>query len=111
MRNGKFTAKEQLYLKSLPVVKSVTATRIRYTEQFRVETMLRYDDGESPVAIFRDAGLDSQLIGYKRIERCIARWRHEGKSAAAVGGSGDGAGNADLREQATVLTSRRGRAD
>ena len=25
--------------------------------------------------IFREAGLDSAVIGYKRIERCMSRWR------------------------------------
>lgn len=28
-------------------------------------------------AIFREAGLDPKLIGYKRIERCIARWKKQ----------------------------------
>ena len=35
----------------------------------------RYHAGESPVELFREAGLDPSLIGYKRIERCFARWR------------------------------------
>lgn len=75
MRNGKFTIKERAYLSSLPAVKNVSATRIKYEEWFRTECMCRYDAGESPVAIFREAGLDPELIGYKRIERCIARWK------------------------------------
>lgn len=75
MRNGKFTIKEQAYLSSLSAVKNVSATRIKYEDWFRAECMCRYEAGESPVAIFRDAGLDPELIGYKRIERCIARWK------------------------------------
>ena len=75
MRNGKFTVKERAYLASLQAVKNVSATRIKYEEWFRAECMCRYDAGESPVAIFREAGLDPELIGYKRIERCIARWK------------------------------------
>ena len=39
--------------------------------------MCRYNAGESPAAIFREAGLDPKLIGYKRIERCIARWKKQ----------------------------------
>lgn len=74
MIDGKFTAKERSYLASLPAVKSVSASHIRYTDQFRVECMCRYR-GESPAAIFREAGLDPKLIGYKRVERCIARWK------------------------------------
>lgn len=39
--------------------------------------MCRYNAGESPSAIFREAGLDPKLIGYKRVERCIARWKQQ----------------------------------
>ena len=58
MRNGKFTIKEQAYLSSLSAVKNVSATRIKYEDWFRAECMCR-----------------PELIGYKRIERCIARWK------------------------------------
>lgn len=77
MIDGKFTAKERAYLSSLPAVKSVSASHIRYSDRFRVEVMCRYNAGESPSAIFREAGLDPKLIGYKRVERCIARWKQQ----------------------------------
>ena len=72
---GSFSAREVAYLQSLPAVERVTNKRIEYTEQFKHYVMQRYAAGDSPVAIFRSAGLDSALIGYKRIERCIARWK------------------------------------
>ena len=68
MIDGKFTAKERAYLASLPAVKSVSPSHIRYTDRFKVEVMCRYNAGESPSAIFREAGLDPKLIGYKRVE-------------------------------------------
>lgn len=77
MVDGKFTAKERAYLASLPAVESVSASHIRYSDRFRVEVMCRYNAGESPSAIFREAGLDPKLIGYKRVERCIARWKQQ----------------------------------
>lgn len=77
MIDGKFTAKERAYLASLPAVKSVSPSHIRYTDRFKVEVMCRYNAGESPSAIFREAGLDPKLIGYKRVERCIARWKQQ----------------------------------
>ena len=77
MVDGKFTAKERAYLASLPAVESVSASHIRYADSFRIEVMCRYNAGESPAAIFREAGLDPKLIGYKRIERCIARWKKQ----------------------------------
>lgn len=39
--------------------------------------------GGSPAAIFREAGLDPKIIGYKRVERCIARWKAENAEKAA----------------------------
>lgn len=80
MKQGKFTAKERAYLMSLPAVESVTPERIFYAERFKAECMRRYHEGESPTKIFNDAGLYSSLIGYKRIERCIARWRADERS-------------------------------
>lgn len=49
-------------------------TRIEYSDEFRASFVKQYMDGGSPVAIFRQAGLDPKLIGYKRIERATARW-------------------------------------
>lgn len=72
---GLFTLKEVAYLRSLPAVKEVNATRITYSDRFKVECVRRYFKGESARKIFRDAGLDPSLIGTKRIERCIARWK------------------------------------
>lgn len=34
MIDGKFTAKERAYLSSLPAVKSVSASHIRYSDRF-----------------------------------------------------------------------------
>lgn len=63
------------YLRSLPAVAAVSRSRIVYADWFREECMRRYQAGEHPVDVFREAGLDPKLIGYKRIERAIARWR------------------------------------
>lgn len=70
-----FSAREMRYLQSLPAVERVSQKRIQYTEEFKRDCMRRYRNGESPAKIFRSAGLDTALIGYKRIERCFARWR------------------------------------
>lgn len=77
MAERQFNEEELAYLRSLPAVARVSHGRIRYTEEFKRECMRRYEAGDSPSQIFRDAGLDSALIGYKRIERSIARWHKE----------------------------------
>ena len=72
---GAFGREEVEYLRSLPAVAEATSRRITYSEDFKRACMRRYRNGESPVKMFREAGLDPALIGYKRIERCFARWR------------------------------------
>lgn len=77
MRKGKFTAREREYLLSLPAVRAVRENRIFYSREFKQDCMRRYREGESPSRIFREAGLPPELVGNKRIERCMARWREE----------------------------------
>lgn len=72
---GTFSPEEIKYLKSLPAVAEATAKRITYTDDFKRYCVVHYNEGASPVRMFREAGLDPALIGYKRIERCLARWR------------------------------------
>lgn len=102
MVDGKFTAKERAYLASLPAVESVSTSRIRYSDRFRVEAMCRYNAGESPSAIFREAGLDPKLIGYKRVERCIARWKQQERDERR---KGKGPGTIICRMSKTIYRS------
>lgn len=81
MADKKFDTRTQWYLRSLPAVDMVTDTRIYYTSEFRRDAMRQYGAGGSPAQIFRDAGLDPKIIGYKRIERAIARWKSGAKEA------------------------------
>ncbi len=62
-------------LSSLPAVKAVKSGRIMYADEFKRRVAAGCRRGESPVEMFREAGLGPELIGYKRIERCVARWR------------------------------------
>lgn len=64
-----------MQLRKLPAVANVTHDRITYSDTFRHVCVIRYLAGESPTKIFREAGLPPELIGYKRIERCVARWK------------------------------------
>ena len=60
-----FSAREIGYLSKLPAVEHVTRGRIVYAEDFKNHCVRRYLSGDSPAQIFRMAGLDSSLIGYK----------------------------------------------
>ena len=84
-----FTQEQIAYLESLPAVEHASATRITYAEDFRRICLERYRHGASPTAMFREAGLDPKLVGYKRIERCFARWKLQADGAAG-GSAGNG---------------------
>lgn len=90
MAHSTFTKEEVAYLYSLPVVSRVIDGRITYNKSFKRECVRQYLSGCPPSRIFREAGLDLELIGYKRIERCMSRWRardretREGKENGAM---------------------------
>lgn len=86
MGGGSFSPEEIEYLRSLPAVAEATSTRIIYAEEFKQHCVRELRRGNSPVRIFREAGLDPALIGYKRIERSVARWRR------TIDVDGEGAG-------------------
>ena len=79
-----FSDAEMALLSGLDAVAWVTRTRITYTDSFKRDAVTRYRQGESPVRIFREAGLDPRIIGNKRIERCIARWKREPPDAGTT---------------------------
>ncbi|OZG62497.1 MULTISPECIES: hypothetical protein [Bifidobacterium] len=99
MSRKEFDARQLRYLRRLSAVESVTATKIRYSRAFQLDCMRRYILGDHPTAIFRDAGLDPSIIGYKRIERCIARWRQDPDIMTSVraGDSADLESDCDMR--------------
>lgn len=77
MARWHFSRLEVEYLRMLPAIDSVTESRITYSRQFQIDCMRRYLQGEKPTAIFTSAGLSPSVIGHKRIERNIARWKRD----------------------------------
>ena len=49
--------------------------RITYSREFQVRCMAQYLRGNGPTSIFASAGLNPKIVGGKRIERAIARWK------------------------------------
>lgn len=86
-------------LRDLPAVANVSKDRITYSNAFKQVCVIRYLAGESPTKIFREAGLPPELIGYKRIERSVARWK------AAVLESVSGSSNMSNGEIITELVN------
>lgn len=101
---GVFSDEEIQLLRELPAVANVTRNRITYSDAFKQVCTIRYLAGESPTKIFREAGLPPELVGYKRIERSVARW----KAAAIKSVSGNGEIIAQLVERyKRALVTRR----
>lgn len=86
-------------LRDLPAVANVSKDRITYSNAFKQVCVIRYLAGESPTKIFREAGLPPELIGCKRIERSVARWK------AAVLKSVSGSSNMSNGEIITELVN------
>ena len=86
-------------LRDLPAVANVSKDRITYSNAFKQVCVIRYLAGESPTKIFREAGLPPELIGDKRIERSVARWK------AAVLKSVSGSSNMSNGEIITELVN------
>ena len=108
---GTFSPEEIKYLKSLSAVAEATAKRITYTDDFKRYCVVHYNEGASPVRMFREAGLDPALIGYKRIERCLARWRESQDEILNSGNAKAGGGlqirSSSAREPRAHQTFRR----
>ena len=96
---GSFSTDELQMLRNLPAVANVSKDRITYSNAFKQVCVIRYLAGESPTKIFREAGLPPELIGYKRIERSVARWK------AAVLKSVSGSSNMSNGEIITELVN------
>ncbi|MGB4814757.1 MAG: hypothetical protein WBP32_07340 [Bifidobacterium adolescentis] len=96
---GSFSMDELQMLRDLPAVANVSKDRITYSNAFKQVCVIRYLAGESPTKIFREAGLPPELIGYKRIERSVARWK------AAVLKSVNGSSNMSNGEIITELVN------
>lgn len=98
MTKRQFSNTEVEYLRALPAVESVTENRITYSRDFQISCMRRYLDGERPSTIFTSAGLSPAIIGRKRVERNIARWKVDlDIMAAARSNSTTGALSSDTR--------------
>ncbi len=72
-----FTDEQMRLLKGNDAISEVSRTRIYYREWFQMQTIMKNRLGMGPTRIFTEAGLPPSLVGYKRIERCMSRWRRK----------------------------------
>ena len=72
-----FTDEQMRLLKENDAISEVSRTRIYYREWFQMQAIMKNRLGMGPTRIFTEAGLPPSLVGYKRIERCMSRWRRK----------------------------------
>ncbi|MBT1163155.1 hypothetical protein [Bifidobacterium felsineum] len=91
MKYGKrvFRDEEVEYLNTLPAVRHASPTRITYEDAFKLECLARDRKGESPTRVFREYGLAPEVLGPKRIERCMSRWRSDPSLQDALNKDGE----------------------
>ena len=82
-RNKPFDKEERQYLCGLPAVDSCTESRINWNSEFIGKVQSEIETGAHPTEIFRKAGVGPEIIGRKRIERCVARWREKARKEKA----------------------------
>ena len=72
-----FTDEQMRLLKGNDAISEVSRTRIYSREWFQMQAIMKNRLGMGPTRIFTEAGLPPSLVGYKRIERCMSRWRRK----------------------------------
>ena len=77
--NKPFDVEERQYLRSLSAVDECSEKRIIWNKYFIHYVESELELGSRPVDLFRSAGVGPEVIGCKRIERCVARWREKAR--------------------------------
>lgn len=70
-----FNELQRRVLESNPNVASVSDRAIQYTANFKLKAVEENLSGKGPVQIFVEAGFDLEIIGTKKAQSSLARWR------------------------------------
>lgn len=93
---GGFPSCDRIRLESLDAVDYVDAHgRIHYAEWFRRHAVAENRLGKGPKRIFMEAGFPVEVLGYKRIERAMYRWRRRYGSGVDGSSASDGHSGCD----------------
>lgn len=80
-----FTRAERTYLLSLPAVTAVHGQRICYSNEFRDDCIRRYEEGASPVKLFRESRPRPQthrIQTHRALHRPLARRRNQSRDSS-----------------------------
>lgn len=71
----RFTALEIRQLEANPNVLHISEKAITYSPEFKVKALKAYQQGETPQQIFIEAGFQLSIIGNRKPNECLKRWR------------------------------------
>lgn len=77
MGNKYFTQEQVNILKDNPYVKNVSEKAITYTEAFREEFYIRYQEEPLPSKILKELGFDPEILGQSRVYSLSKRVRKQ----------------------------------
>jgi len=75
MSNIIFNEHQRRLIEMNPNVTSVSDRAIQYTPEFKLKAVQENLQGKGPSQIFREAGFDLEIIGTKKAQSAISRWK------------------------------------
>ena len=75
MAGIRFTIEQQELLKMNPNIEKVSEKSITYKDTFKLIAIDEYMKGKQPSEIFKQAGINPEIIGKENPKRCLSRWR------------------------------------
>lgn len=75
MAGIRFTLEQQELLRRNPQIAKVSEKAITYKDSFKLIAIEEYMKGKTPSEIFRQAGINPEIIGSENPKRCLLRWR------------------------------------
>lgn len=80
-----FTDKQVKQFSKNKWIKNVSNKAITYTDEFKVKLLKEIDDYKKfPQDVFRECGMDQEIVGERRISTAANRWRKQYKSTGEI---------------------------
>lgn len=70
-----FNEHQRRQIEANPNVASVSDRSIQYTADFKLKAVQENLAGKGPAQIFREAGFDLDIIGLKKAQSALSRWK------------------------------------
>ena len=80
-----FNEHQRRLLEANPNVASVSDRAIQYTAEIKIHAVKENLTGKGPVQIFIEAGFDLEMIGQKKAQSSLDRWRKTYKTYGEAG--------------------------